>query len=173
MLNIPNTKLLNRGILIFGNSAASIGIEVVKELAKRYNAKTYTYLHEIESMGAEIKKGFYEIYNLPPEQRKYSIIHLNENRLLDQKNLILPLIAEARPLKLIFIVEISNVSIINKEIFGALFGNIPNYLLANVSQKDVSVLNKYVNNTVPVDELNKRLLSIIEGDGFTRQTIEL
>ena len=133
-----------RGIIIVSSPQSSP--KIVSDLITQFDASLYTYTEESEALDEATKSKFFEIYNLPTESRKHSVIHTNQAHLADQGELFEPLIAESRMLKLIFVIEIESLSALSENLRNLLFGNIDNFIVGDLSEPEKELFNKFTNN---------------------------
>lgn len=171
MVNLPETEQLTRGLLIFNNNA-DVSNEIVNKIAATHNAELLSYLNENNTLDELTRNSFYKIYELPTEQRIFTIIHLNMNKLREFQDIFVPLISESRHLKIIFIIEINDITNLEDSIANTLFGNIPNYIIGNFSEEERKVFNKLTNNILMEEKLNT-LISYINKDTNERKNIPL
>ena len=135
---------MDRGVLIISSPQSSS--EIISDLVNKYHATLYTYTQESDILGEATKSKFFEIYNLPSESRKYSVVHTNQDHLSAQSELFEPLIAESRMLKIIFVIEIDNLSALSENLKNLLFGNIDNFVVGDLSESENELFNKFTNN---------------------------
>jgi hypothetical protein len=133
-----------RGLIIVSSPQSSS--KIISDLVTQFDASLYTYTEESEALDEATKSKFFEIYNLPTESRKYSVIHTNRAHLANQGDLFEPLIAESRMLKLIFVIEIENLSALGEDLRNLLFGNIDNFIVGDLSESEKELFNKFTNN---------------------------
>ncbi len=144
MEKIFTNENIVRGVLII--SSAQSSSKIVSDLVTQFNASLYTYTEESNILDESTKSKFFEIYNLPTESRKFSVIHVNQSQLVNQVDLFESLIAESRMLKLIFVIEIESLSTLSEILKNLLFGNIDNFVVGDLSESEEELFKKFTNN---------------------------
>lgn len=154
---------ISTGVVVFGNVSISqfTGKYGVAPDTEAFIGKLVLDIQkEIGNTGKLVVPSFGAITNLsledsayrndvfhlsnPLEERPYTIFYLSDGALLDEMGGSIRLLSEKRKLRLIPVIHIEQVTQVPEVLRDAIFGNIGNFYLGNMSNEDLNFLQQRI-----------------------------